>query len=304
MVSTESPSPAAGPEGPFNWSCNKHPYSTYATSFHSCNESNYPLPGAVYLMTNMSLLAGDPVQWKGLNGGLLCSSNGFSCHDWPQHTGGHPYFRFCLITAPFMNLAVLNVKLYAIPLFTVLFWFTFSVSGAPPGPKFLHFHAFFGKNWSNNRLAPPFGVSAPSSGKSWIFRCLSVSWCVFSVLFWWVDSSRPLYHTGVLPGLSFTEITVTWSSLREALQHGESVTDRDCPNKRFYCNKFWVSHIKGFLPKRVSKSTPPIKTCLSFKHELCKIKVKYENISLQIELFCILWNPIVTTSVVRFTFKR
>ena len=38
----------------------------------------------------------------------------------------------------------------------------------PPGPKFLHFHAVFGKNWPNNRLAPPFGVSAPSSGKSWI----------------------------------------------------------------------------------------------------------------------------------------
>ena len=39
----------------------------------------------------------------------------------------------------------------------------------PPGLKFLHFHAVFGKNWPNNRLAPPpFGVSAPSSGKSWI----------------------------------------------------------------------------------------------------------------------------------------
>ena len=25
----------------------------------------------------------------------------------------------------------------------------------PSGPKFLHFHAFFGKNWPNNRLAPP-----------------------------------------------------------------------------------------------------------------------------------------------------
>ena len=42
---------------------------------------------------------------------------------------------------------------------------------APPssGPKFLHFHAVFRKNWPNNRLAPPpFWVSAPSSGKSWI----------------------------------------------------------------------------------------------------------------------------------------
>ena len=25
----------------------------------------------------------------------------------------------------------------------------------PPGQKFLHFHAVFGKNWPNNRLAPP-----------------------------------------------------------------------------------------------------------------------------------------------------
>ena len=41
----------------------------------------------------------------------------------------------------------------------------------PPGPKFLHFHAVFGKNWPNNRLVPPLGVSAPSSGKSWIRHC-------------------------------------------------------------------------------------------------------------------------------------
>ena len=39
---------------------------------------------------------------------------------------------------------------------------------APSGPKFLHFHAVFGKNWPNNRLPPPFGISTPSSGKSWI----------------------------------------------------------------------------------------------------------------------------------------
>ena len=29
-----------------------------------------------------------------------------------------------------------------------------------PGPKFLHFHAVFGKNWSNNRLAPHQGLVA------------------------------------------------------------------------------------------------------------------------------------------------
>ena len=30
-----------------------------------------------------------------------------------------------------------------------------------PGPKFIHFHAIFGKNWLNNRLAPPCVVGAP-----------------------------------------------------------------------------------------------------------------------------------------------
>ena len=38
----------------------------------------------------------------------------------------------------------------------------------PPGPRFLHFHAVFGKNWPNNKLPLPSGVGAPSSGKSWI----------------------------------------------------------------------------------------------------------------------------------------
>ena len=35
--------------------------------------------------------------------------------------------------------------------------------GAPPSsPKFLHFHAVFGKNWPNNRLAPPpLGLAPP-----------------------------------------------------------------------------------------------------------------------------------------------
>ena len=39
---------------------------------------------------------------------------------------------------------------------------------APPGPKFFQFHAVFGKIWQNRMLAPPRGVGAPSSGKSWI----------------------------------------------------------------------------------------------------------------------------------------
>ena len=40
------------------------------------------------------------------------------------------------------------------------------MQGAPPsGPKFLHFHAVFGKNWPNNRLAPPpLGLAPPPLG--------------------------------------------------------------------------------------------------------------------------------------------
>ena len=35
----------------------------------------------------------------------------------------------------------------------------------PSGPKFLHFHAVFGKNWPNNRLAPlPLGLVPPPLG--------------------------------------------------------------------------------------------------------------------------------------------
>ena len=34
----------------------------------------------------------------------------------------------------------------------------------PSGPKFLHFHAVFGKNWPNNRLAPPPGLAPPPLG--------------------------------------------------------------------------------------------------------------------------------------------
>ena len=36
---------------------------------------------------------------------------------------------------------------------------------APPsGPKFLHFHAVFGENWPNNRLAPPLELAPPPLG--------------------------------------------------------------------------------------------------------------------------------------------
>ena len=38
----------------------------------------------------------------------------------------------------------------------------------PFWPKISSFSCSFRENWPNNRLAPPFGVSATSSGKSWI----------------------------------------------------------------------------------------------------------------------------------------
>ena len=44
----------------------------------------------------------------------------------------------------------------------------------PPEPKFFQFHAVFGKIWQNRMLAPPRGVGAPSSGKSWIRHCLKL----------------------------------------------------------------------------------------------------------------------------------
>ena len=37
---------------------------------------------------------------------------------------------------------------------------------APPGSNFFQYHAVFGKFWINRMLAPPWGVGAPSSGKS------------------------------------------------------------------------------------------------------------------------------------------
>ena len=44
----------------------------------------------------------------------------------------------------------------------------------PWGSKFFQFHAVFGKFWQNRMLAPPWGVGAPSSGKSWIRHCYKI----------------------------------------------------------------------------------------------------------------------------------
>ena len=51
--------------------------------------------------------------------------------------------------------------------------------GTPPrGPKFFQFHAVFGKIWEN-RMLPPRGVGAPSSGKSWIRHCFGLGFKIF-----------------------------------------------------------------------------------------------------------------------------
>ena len=44
---------------------------------------------------------------------------------------------------------------------------------APPGVQILLISCSFGKIWQNRMLAPPWGVGAPSSGKSWIRHWMS-----------------------------------------------------------------------------------------------------------------------------------
>ena len=71
---------------------------------------------------------------------------------------------------------------------------------APPsGSKLLHFHAVFGKNWSNNRLAPPplRGWNTPS-GESWIRHCRR-SMMIYRVILCILKSGRSLSneHFGI-----------------------------------------------------------------------------------------------------------
>ena len=49
----------------------------------------------------------------------------------------------------------------------------------PPGPKFLHFHAVFGQNWSNSRLAPP--LRNPRSATATYLECVQVVITVYVV---------------------------------------------------------------------------------------------------------------------------
>ena len=77
----------------------------------------------------------------------------------------------------------------------------------PLGSKFFRFHAVFGKFWQNRMFAPPRGVGAPSSGKSWIrhwkrfhwtsgfLSLFTIPWRIFTVQEpvckgWWPCSAR------------------------------------------------------------------------------------------------------------------
>ena len=61
----------------------------------------------------------------------------------------------------------------------------------PPGSKFFHFHAVFGKIWPNNRLAPPpWGLTLPSM-KSW-FRHWKGWNEIFLRFSGFIESSAPL----------------------------------------------------------------------------------------------------------------
>ena len=66
----------------------------------------------------------------------------------------------------------------------------------PWGPKFFQFHAVFGKIWQNRMLAPPWGVGAPSSEKSWIRHWVGIN----HVHFWKSVNIRAiLKYTGKIP---------------------------------------------------------------------------------------------------------
>ena len=56
----------------------------------------------------------------------------------------------------------------------------------PSGPKFLHFHAVYRKNWSNNRLAPPSGVGGP------LWEILDPSLDAFAICFCNVSETRSI----------------------------------------------------------------------------------------------------------------
>ena len=70
----------------------------------------------------------------------------------------------------------------------------------PPSPKFLHFHAVFGKNWWNNRFAPPYRVGAS------LWKILDLEWVPQSWLGWpplsWVGEIISILAEGAPYGTS------------------------------------------------------------------------------------------------------
>ena len=60
--------------------------------------------------------------------------------------------------------------------------------GCPPRPKFLHFHAVFGKKWTNSRLPPPSGVGALPRGNP---ESAIVCGLFFNVFFHYLDLTPP-----------------------------------------------------------------------------------------------------------------
>ena len=88
----------------------------------------------------------------------------------------------------------------------------------PQGPKFFQFHTVFGKIWQNCMLVPPWGVGAPSSGKSWIRYCIlqATQWKIilFKISHNKVISSICIKWTSHLNKFSkenFCQQRLTWS---------------------------------------------------------------------------------------------
>ena len=66
----------------------------------------------------------------------------------------------------------------------------------PSGPKFLHFHAVFSKNWLHSRLAPP-SPGNPGSVTDVVFACCDCPQTLTATLlqfFWFGNDSLLTKH--------------------------------------------------------------------------------------------------------------
>ena len=79
------------------------------------------------------------------------------------------------------------------------------VQGTPPGPKFLHFHAVFGKNWSNSRLASLLGNPGSATDFHFVFGHILFStkgmiWYPWLLEFYlhWVISCQKLFTADIM----------------------------------------------------------------------------------------------------------